>query len=97
MPRRGLTQRQCSEALSAVCVQKTGKSVQLLDTLRLANYIHGVTRLTDDVMNLSMEINSSATRPAVTIVNRPKTFFYPIGWMTVVTVLTWLVWVAVIG
>lgn len=89
--------RSSLKALLPVCVQKTGKTVQLLDTLCPANYINLVTQLTDDVMNLSMEINSSAARPAVTIVNRPKTFFYPIGWMTVVSVVTWLVWVAVIG
>lgn len=48
-------------------------------------------------MNYCTQNNSPALRPNGTIVNRPKTFFYPIGWMTVACVFSWFLWIVVVG
>jgi hypothetical protein len=46
-------------------------------------------------MKYSTQTIGSAAQPDDTVLNRPKTFFYPIGWLTVACVFSWFVWMVV--
>jgi len=46
-------------------------------------------------MTYSNPSMSSSVQSKGTVLNQPKTFFYPIGWVAIACVGAWFVWMAI--